>query len=376
MIPISFKKVWIENRIAKHSKTMQILSKLNNVETDYFDDLNTLIRSTPTVFHPKERSETLVLSAIRGEILRKCPGTHGHLCCNYHIINQYIGCPIGCSYCILQGYLNQPFTIINVDIESIFEELERFQKVNPGKQIRIGTGELGDSLVYDHLTHFSQDFLNFFAGREEFIFEFKTKTTNIDLLLQSKGIANVVVGFSVNPDIVIKNEEEFSASLKERIEAAAALVNAGYKIALHFDPIVLIPNAEQEYKHTVNFIFSHLKPEDIAWISLGTFRYTNDLKSMMEYNYPKSTLLSREFVLCSDNKFRYFRPIRTKLYKAVIGFLHNVNKDLPIYLCMESPEVWIDTLEILPGNCSGCSQEETMDLLFRRRVILKEGLGN
>lgn len=376
MIPISFKKVWIENRIAKHSKTMQILSKLNNVETDYFDDLNTLIRSTPTVFHPKERSETLVLSAIRGEILRKCPGTHGHLCCNYHIINQYIGCPIGCSYCILQGYLNQPFTIINVDIESIFEELERFQKVNPGKQIRIGTGELGDSLVYDHLTHFSQDFLNFFAGREEFIFEFKTKTTNIDLLLQSKGIANVVVGFSVNPDIVIKNEEEFSASLKERIEAAAALVNAGYKIALHFDPIVLIPNAEQEYKQTVNFIFSHLKPEDIAWISLGTFRYTNDLKSMMEYNYPKSTLLSREFVLCSDNKFRYFRPIRTKLYKAVIGFLHNVNKDLPIYLCMESPEVWIDTLEILPGNCSGCSQEETMDLLFRRRVILKEGLGN
>lgn len=376
MIPISFKKVWIENKIAKHSKTMQILSKLNNVETDYFNDLNTLIRSTPTVFHPKERSETLVLSAIRGEILRKCPGTHGHLCCNYHIINQYIGCPIGCSYCILQGYLNQPFTIINVDIESIFEELERFQKVNPGKQIRIGTGELGDSLVYDHLTHFSQDFLNFFAGREEFIFEFKTKTTNIDLLLQSKGIANVVVGFSVNPDIVIKNEEEFSASLKERIEAAAALVNAGYKIALHFDPIVLIPNAEQEYKQTVNFIFSHLKPEDIAWISLGTFRYTNDLKSMMEYNYPKSTLLSREFVLCSDNKFRYFRPIRTKLYKAVIGFLHNVNKDLPIYLCMESPEVWIDTLEILPGNCSGCSQEETMDLLFRRRVILKEGLGN
>lgn len=376
MIPVAFEKVWIENKIANHYKTQQILSKLGNIEINRFDDMSSLIRSSQTVFHPKDRSRTLVLSAIRGEILRKCPGTHGHLCCNYHIINQYIGCPIGCSYCILQGYLNQPFTIINVDIESIFQELEKFQRTYPGKQIRIGTGELGDSLVYDHLTHFSEDFLNFFAGRNEFIFEFKTKTTNVELLLQNKSSGNIVIGFSVNPDIVRINEEEFSASLKERIEAAATLVNAGYKIALHFDPIVLIPNAESEYRQTVHFIFSLLKPEDIAWISLGTFRYTTDLKSMMEYNYPKSSLLSREFVLCSDNKFRYFRPIRTKLYKMVIDFLHDVNKNLPIYLCMESPEVWIDTLGILPGSCSGCSQKETMDLLFKRRVIVKKGIEN
>jgi spore photoproduct lyase len=227
--------------------------------------------------------------------------------------------------------------------------------------------------VYDHLTNFSEDFLEFFAGRNEFIFEFKTKTTNIDLLLKHKSPGNIVVGFSVNPDIVRINEEKFSATLQERIEAAKKLVDAGYKIALHFDPIVSIPNADTEYKQTVDFIFSYLKPEDIAWISLGTFRYTNDLKSMMEYNYPESSLLSREFVLCSDSKFRYLRSVRTNLYRMVIGFLQDVNKDLPVYLCMESPEVWMDTLGILPGNCSGCPQEETMDLLFKRRVTLKKG---
>ena len=80
MIPIAFKKVWIENKIANHYKTKHILSKLGDIDIDYFDDLNTLIHNTPTVFHPKDRSQTLVLSAIRGEILRKCPGTHGHLC--------------------------------------------------------------------------------------------------------------------------------------------------------------------------------------------------------------------------------------------------------------------------------------------------------
>ena len=38
MHPIAFKKVWIENKIANHYKTQHILSKLGNIEIDYFDD--------------------------------------------------------------------------------------------------------------------------------------------------------------------------------------------------------------------------------------------------------------------------------------------------------------------------------------------------
>lgn len=363
---IPFQKVWVDRSVREHKKTKEILERISNpVKVEYFDQLQVLIKSTPPVWHPKERSKTLVLTAIKGEIVKKCPGTHGHICCNYHVINQYIGCPIGCSYCILQGYLNQPFTVINVDIETIFEALEQIEKQAPDRVIRIGTGELGDSLVYDHLTHFSDDFIHFFQGKDKFIFEFKTKSVNVERLLQYRNSGNIVVGFSINPDIFRETEEGDAAPIEARIKTAERLAQLGYRIALHFDPIVPLKDAGERYGELIKRIFSSLKVEDIAWISLGTFRYTTELKSKMEYNYRDSPLLSQEFMLCADEKFRYFRPIRVALYRMLIRLLKDIDLFLPIYLCMESPEVWLDTLGFLPG----CAQ--SMEFLFQRRGVYR-----
>lgn len=118
------------------------------------------------------------------------------------------------------------------------------------------------------------------------------------------------------------------------------LVNHGYKIAIHFDPIIYIDNWESEYKSLVDKIFQYIKPEDIMWFSLGTFRYTSELKSMIQYNYYNSVILSEEFMECKDKKFRYFRLIRENIYRTMVQYLNKYSNNIPLYLCMESPEVW------------------------------------
>jgi len=363
MMHNNFEKIYIENKIKNHANTTLILEKLNFTEDIiFFDDILDLIKSINPVYHPKERSKSLVFSSIRGEILRKCPGTCGHICCNYFVINLYVGCPINCSYCILQSYLNQPFTIINVDIETIFTELDFILKNNQDKIFRIGTGELGDSLVYDYITNFSTKFISFFSNYSNSIFEFKTKTDNIDNILKIQSKGNIVVGFSVNPQIIIDKDENNSSSLSERIEAMKQLIEKGYKISLHFDPIVNIDNFDAEYKNVIEQIFCVLKPQNIAWISLGTFRYTPELKNMIEYNYPESNLLNDEFIENQDKKYRYFKPLRIKLYKKIISLLKGKSEKLLIYLCMESPNVWLHTLGVLPF------EEKKMDLLFKNAI--------
>ena len=126
----------------------------------------------------------------------------------------------------------------------------------------------------------------------------------------------------------------------------------------------------KEYFELIDTIFNYVSYKDIAWISLGTFRYMPDLKNMIEYNYPDSHILEEEFIENADRKYRYFKPIRVVLYRKIIEWLHakcgegeTHESRLLIYLCMESPYVWKNSLGFLQY------QEKKMNLVFKNAIL-------
>jgi len=164
----------------------------------------------------------LALSPYQGRMVEACPATRGMRCCRYRVINLISGCPIDCSYCILQGYLNRPTIFIYPELEKIFAEVKAELADDWEYPPRYGTGELSDSLALDHMTSFSHDLVKFFGSRQKNWFEFKTKSANVDRLCELKPAPpNILVSWSVNPQAVIDTEERGAARLKERLAAAA-----------------------------------------------------------------------------------------------------------------------------------------------------------
>ena len=85
-----FDTVYINNEVKSNHRIQNILNKLKgNPQIIYVDDVNELLASQNVIYNPADRSKSLLLTNIRGEILRKCPCTHGHIYCNYYIINIY-----------------------------------------------------------------------------------------------------------------------------------------------------------------------------------------------------------------------------------------------------------------------------------------------
>ena len=80
--------------------------------------------------------------------------------------------------------------------------------------------------------------------------------------------------------------------------------------------------------------------EEIAWISMGSLRYTSGLENIARERFPKSELFLGELFKSPDGKIRYLREIREELYTYVKNLVEKNFPTVPNYLCMETNKVW------------------------------------
>ena len=288
----------------------------------------------------KPNEKPLVLAFQKSEFFKKCPGTQKYICCGYKILNLVNNCEINCSYCILQGYLNSPFIIIYVNIEDMFSELEEVLHNNPGKNYRIGTGELADSLSTDLLTEYSKELVSFFKNKKKAVFELKTKTTLIDNFINEEHNGRTICAWSLNTIKINTSEESLAPALDERLAAAEKCQQAGFKLAFHFDPMIYYEGWENDYQLVVKKMLDTINPENIIWISLGALRYPPHLDSIIRENHPDTKIVYGELFPGIDGKIRYFKPLRINMFSKMYLWIKDIAPNVFVYLCMESSDVW------------------------------------
>ena len=290
---------------------------------------------------------TLVLVKNRGRFIRKCPGTMGLICCNYWVIDLVEGCAIDCSYCVLQGYLTDRRIRLAVNFDDMERELDTELAATDGP-IRLGTGELSDSLMFDHELGISSMLIAMVRQRPRVTLELKTKTVNIDSILDTKPVENVVIAWSLNAPAIAYGEERGAASIEQRIQAASRAVAAGWKVAFHFDPLVIHDEWEAGYRQTAALLAEAVDPARVEWISLGALRFHPSMKDVIRRRFGAEGILKGEFALCPDNKMRYAKPLRRRLFSTVKNALQEALPGAPLYLCMEGAEMWKAVFGALP----------------------------
>ncbi len=283
----------------------------------------------------------------KGSFIKPCPGTPKHVCCGYKIIDLAHGCNLGCTYCILNYYFQKNILTVFTNREKIFYELENFLEKKKGIT-RFGTGEFTDSLLFENDFPFYHELVPYIAEKRNAVLEIKTKTVNIDRLLDIKNHDNTIVSWSLNSDYIAQQEERLAPKIKKRINSAFQVQEAGYRLAFHFDPIVIHDGWEEGYKKTVDEIFKKINPESIVYVSMGTLRFIPEMVEFM--NRVGASYIDGEFIKGADNKMRYFRPLRTWAYKKIKTFLLEYLSEDIIYMCMESPTVWEDVFSISNMN--------------------------
>ena len=286
------------------------------------------------------RLDTLLIHREKYDFLKPCPCSCSAACCGYNLINLGFGCRFECEYCFLQQYQNLHAVLLPANLDEFLSKIDaaHFRK-GPFDRPRIGSGEFTDSLVFDGLTHYTEKIVPFFRARPHLQFEFKTKSVHIEGLLRAGGCENVVISWSVNSAKITEQAEHFTPPLAARLQAASETARAGYRLGFHFDPVVIYDGWKEDYARTVEQMADVLPKEKVAWISVGTLRFSRELKKMLENRFPENIILDGEFLLDFDGKMRYGDQQRKEVYQFLLPLLRKTFPNAFVYLCMEDPQL-------------------------------------
>lgn len=343
------KRLYIEEGARDEPLTRRVQERLAHLPVEIIPSRETL--RLPAALSPAaigRAKETLLLARQQGPFWRACPGTKDYLCCGYQTLQVMTNCPLDCSYCVLQGYLNFPAITVFTNWEDLWGELTATLAAAPGHIWRLGTGEFGDSLALDELLGLNRQLIEFLRPWPNVVLEIKTKWHRVEPLLPLGPNPRVIFAWSLNPSAVISREEHAAAPLAARLAAAQKCAQAGFRLAFHFDPLIYYPGWEADYQEVVRQLFAAVPAGAIAWISLGALRFMPPLKNIIRRRFPGSRLAEEEFITALDGKKRYFKTLRAEMFSRLREWLTGQAPEVFIYLCMESPWMWRQVFGLAP----------------------------
>ncbi|MCF8110542.1 MAG: DNA photolyase [Desulfobacteraceae bacterium] len=351
---MKIRQIYIDTSAAEDPVTEQITARLK-VPVQYVKDPAEVYKTVSNTRDPGSAGKSvLLLTRNKGPFIRRCPGTSHYTCCGYRILHIGTYCSMDCAYCILQAYYHPPVLQFFTNHEKMETELKAF--FGQKKTGRIGTGEFTDSLIWEAIHPIAGRLVDMFSRQHTAVLELKTKTVLVDNLPRSGHGGKTILAWSLNTERIISNEEHGTASLAVRIAAAEKCQAKGYPLAFHFDPMLLYPGCKQEYGRVADMLFERIDPENIVWISLGSFRFMPELKDVIARRFPDSKIVFSEFIKAMDGKMRYFKPLRIELYRSLIERIREKAPDVLLYFCMEDDEVWEKALGFTPDFFGGLAR--------------------
>ena len=308
-------KIVVDSEVLELPFTNKVLSKFPKIKPKIINRQEyqkEILNSTPTLSKGKK---TLYLKRFLGNPVKLCPGFSANaVCCNYYTLDFIENCPLECSYCILQAIHNQPNIILHVNVEEVLQKIALVISKRPQIQFSIGTGEHSDSLALDSIFELNPVLVDFFSNFINARLELKTKTDAIEPLLGLQHNGNTVVSWSLNTEEISRKEEHKTASAKNRIIAAKKLVEDGYLVGFHFDPLIYYKDWQEGYFQIIEFLAKNINQEKIAWLSIGSLRYIPKLKKIAEERFKKMNLFCSEFAPTADGKMKYIYLLYSASY--------------------------------------------------------------
>lgn len=290
-----FSHIYIESEAYAYKETRHILSQFPNAKTIQIGHYKDVFCRRNQQYVQQKQAPSLILAVKKQNLIYKgAPVCQDFGNKHFYYTSNIMNCVFDCEYCYLQGMYPSGHIVIFVNIQDIFDEVEKLLKKHP---VYLCISYDTDLLAMESITGYGKTWIDFATKHPDLTIEIRTKCSNYHLLTQIKPIPNVILAWTISPEPIIAAWEHKTASMEKRLSAAKKAAEDGWRIRLCFDPILYCHDWKSLYRDMVTKTFCDLKTDQVFDVSIGVFRVSKDYLKRMRKLRPASSVLQYPFAI-------------------------------------------------------------------------------
>ena len=303
---MKFETVYIEEDTKEDKNTIDILGRIKFKNLIYCKSYSEIFNPQNQNFRIQKVNPNIILAKKKKNFIMNTPKDFTIGFKENYYFSHMLNCIYDCKYCFLQGMFNSANFVIFTNFYDFINEIKK-KSSNKSQKLCFFSGYDCDSLALEKITNFLKVFLKSFEKINNAYLEVRTKSANIDVFKRLKPMKNVIVAYSLNPEIIVKEFEQKTPTLKKRINSIKYLQKLGWHVGLRFDPLINYSKNKLTYKNFFEYVFGKIQVEKIHSVTTGHFRMPNNFFNKLVNIRPEDSLIF--------NKLKNEKLIEEKIHK-------------------------------------------------------------
>ena len=182
--------------------------------------------------------------------------------------------------------------VIFVNFEDFDISIEKIIENNLDSKVTFFSGYDCDSLALENVTGFAKHILPIFRKYPQIEIEFRTKSIQKEPFLSVKPMPNVILAYSLMPELMSNSLDKKAPSISKRIRVISELASKGWKIGLRFDPLIHGENWKELYQELLENIYNNIFLDNLHSVSFGSLRFPKRMFKDIFKLYPHEPLFT------------------------------------------------------------------------------------
>lgn len=315
-----FSHIYVERQVRELPRTRAVLEHFPKAQVVLIDHYKDVFCRRGQDYGRQHAGQALILAAKTDHFLYEAaPVCQDFGNPNFYYCSTMMNCVFDCDYCYLKGMYPSGHLVVFVNLEDYFAAIERELQT---RDLYVCISYDADLLALEGIFGYAALWSEFAGMHPGLKIEIRTKSANKRMWNGRTALERVIYAFTLSPQRVITESEHGAASAKERLSCAAAGLSQGHPIRFCFDPMLYVPDWQQEYGNLLKLADRELEAAGVQWnqlkdVSVGSFRISQEYLKKLRKCKPEAAIVQFPFENVSG-VYQYPQQLSAKMEEWMV----------------------------------------------------------